>query len=221
MVPLNLASTRERMRSEHNSSQALLFGWGREEWISTEGECPLRPIQLEDVSPQRYVPWDLDVARVNFAANCGPISFAAILEMEVCLVMRYFSDFLEKPWCNFTQMKRALRSYGVRYESLRGRLPSVGLALVQWLGPWTARDFFGRNSLSYTHWIAVDDSLIFDHTVEQWLPIDVWERDVAADFVQQTPGATGWDIKFGIELKKSNVRVAVSSTAICSAQPRG
>jgi len=212
------------MLIESNLSQISPFDRCEREWISTSklpsptvksGQCAESTARAES----RYVPWDVDIARINFRANCGPISFAAILGAEVCSIIQFFPEFPDKPWCNFTQMKRALRSYGVRFQPLRAQLPSRGLALVQWLGPWTARDFFGRKSLNYTHWIAINNSLVFDHTVEQWLPLAEWKRDVAASFLQEIPGAIGWDVRFGIELKNSNTAVPVSMAAVCSMSP--
>src|SRR5438067_2495399 len=102
---------------------------------------------------QRFVPWDLEVANINFGANCGPASFAAVLGLEVCSALQHFPNFIDRPWCNFTQMKRALRSCSVQFDILPSALPKQGLALVQWLGPWVSRDFGGRRSLKYTHWI--------------------------------------------------------------------
>jgi hypothetical protein len=161
-----------------------------------------------------YVPWDANIARINFRANCGPIAFAAVLGIEVCPIIRHFPGFPDRPWCNFTQMKSALRNYGIEFESLKAQFPNIGLALVQWLGPWTDRDFFGRNSLNYTHWIAINDSLVFDHTIDHWLSLACWQEHVAARFIQDTPGARGWGVRFGIELKNSNVKAPECASGV-------
>lgn len=157
-----------------------------------------------DLGSGGFVPWDVEVARINFGANCGPTSFAAVLGLEVCSGLRHFPGFVERRWCNFTQMKQALRSCGVSFTTVRSKLPQSGLALVQWVGPWVYGDFGGRRSSKYTHWIGVDQKQIFDHTEAKWMPIAIWEEQVAAAFLQEISGATGWTVKFGIELMKSN-----------------
>lgn len=156
---------------------------------------------------QWFVPWDVEVARLNFGANCGPTSFAAVLGLEVCSALTHFPGFVDRRWCNFSQMKQALRSCGVSFTVVRAALPKCGLALVQWLGPWVTTDFGGRKSLKYTHWIAVEGNWVFDHTESRWMPINAWQEEVAAVFLQDIPRATGWAVRVGIEVTKSNSRL--------------
>src|SRR5437667_11469132 len=86
---------------------------------------------------QAFVPWDIEIARINFGANCGPASFAAITGKEVCRVMGHFHHFEHSRWTNLTQMLRAFAAtdYGTKVHKCV--LPARGVALVQWLGPWT------------------------------------------------------------------------------------
>src|SRR5207302_6238880 len=84
-----------------------------------------------------FVPWDIEMARLNFGANCGPASFAALMKTEVCRVISYFPHFEHSNWTNLTQMLGALDGAGYDAELRRRELPSRGLALIQWLGPWT------------------------------------------------------------------------------------
>lgn len=163
------------------------------------------PIRV-DWTNQWFIPWDIEVARINFGANCGPASFAAVVGLEVCDALQYFPDFLDRRWCNFTHMKAALRSRGAPFAIVRSGMPQRGLALVQWLGPWIGSDFGGRKSLKYTHWIGVEGGRIFDHTEEEWMPLAVWKHKVARSFLQDIPGATGWAVRVGIEVMKSNNR---------------
>jgi hypothetical protein len=151
-----------------------------------------------------FVPWDIEMARLNFGANCGPVSFAALMKMEVCRVISYFPHFEHSNWTNLTQMLGALRSTRCDAEVLRRAFPSRGLALIQWLGPWTERNFFSRWSLPHTHWIAVDGQWVFDHTAEKWLRLRDWAPTVAKDFISEIPRATGWAVKYGIEVKMEN-----------------
>src|SRR5438477_13185199 len=88
-----------------------------------------------------FVPWDIEVARINFGANCGPASFAAVTRREVCRVIGHFPHFERVRWTNLTQMLRAFAEAGYSTEVRRRVLPAPGVALVQWLGPWTEQDF--------------------------------------------------------------------------------
>jgi hypothetical protein len=53
----------------------------------------------------RFIPWDIEVAQINFGANCGPVSFAAITEREVCRAMRFFPHFEDYQYTTVTQMR--------------------------------------------------------------------------------------------------------------------
>lgn len=151
-------------------------------------------------SHHRHVPWDIEVAYLNFQANCGPSVFAAITGREVCRIMCYFAHFEHSPWTNLTQMKSAFIKAGYSIEVQRRMFPKTGVALVQWLGPWTEDNFFSPWSLAHTHWIAVDDNWVFDHTVKEWKKLQDWENQVATEFVEETPKAYGWAVKYGIDV---------------------
>jgi hypothetical protein len=147
-----------------------------------------------------FIPWDLEIAGINFGANCGPISFAVTVEREVCRTMKFFPHFNYSRSTNLTQMLRAYREVGYEIQINKCELPEFGVALIQWTGPWTAKHFFSRWSLFYTHWIAVKDRWIFDHTVGEWLEFSQWENEVTPDFISQIPRATGWAVKYGVGL---------------------
>lgn len=149
--------------------------------------------------PPEFVPWDIDVARYNFSANCGPAAFAVITETEVCRVMRYFAHFEHSPWTTLTHMRRAFTDAGWQIEVQRQALPVRGVVLIQWLGPWTKTNFFSRWSLPHTHWIAVNRGWVFDHTVGEWQTLKQWQRDTAAAFISEIPQARGWAVKYGVE----------------------
>jgi hypothetical protein len=161
------------------------------------------------VSGPTFVPWDIEVARLNFGANCGPAAFAALVGTEVCRVMRYFPHFEHVKWTNLTQMLRAVESADFAAELRRRAFPSRGLALIQWLGPWTQKDFFSRWSLPHTHWVAVEGPWVFDHTAEKWQRLQDWAESVAKEFVSEIPRATGWAVKYGVEVK-AKAEVALS-----------
>ena len=162
------------------------------------------PFILGRVSVQcLYVPWDIEVARLNFGANCGPVACATILGQEVCRTMRYFSHFEDGCWTNLTRMKQAFGKAGYRTRVVKQELPDSGVALVQWLGPWTSPHFFSSWSLLRTHWVAVQGNYIFDHTHEEWLTLQEWETRVVPRFLERIPQAAGWAIKYGIEVSRS------------------
>lgn len=149
-----------------------------------------------------FVPWDIEVARINFGANCGPAAFAAVTEREVCRVMQYFPHFPERPWTNLTQMLQALAVAGFNASVERCVAPSRGLALVQFLGPWTAKQFFSRWSLVHTHWVGVDGDWVFDHNACCWQTLAEWASGTAANLIAEVPRATGWRIKYGVEVTR-------------------
>lgn len=151
---------------------------------------------------QLFVPWDIEVARINFGANCGPSSFAAVTGKEVCRVMHHFPHFLDSQWTNLTQMRRAFKQAGYSTEVRKGKFPTYGVALIQWLGPWTKKDFYSRWSLLHTHWIAVQDGLVFDHTVRGWQTLQRWQDETAPEFIAEVPRACGWAPKYGVEAKR-------------------
>jgi len=151
-----------------------------------------------------FTPWDLEVARINFGANCGPASFAAITGFEVCRVMCHFAHFEHSRWTNLTQMRHALCKTGHRISVLKGVLPTRGVALIQWLGPWTKDNRYSRWSLPHTHWIAIQGQWVFDHTVGDWEPLGRWQYDTVRDFISQIPHAYGWAVRHGIEVVSTN-----------------
>lgn len=161
--------------------------------------------QSERLGDPCYVPSDVAIAKHVFGANCGPVSAAAALGEDVCDVMRWFPHFMnpEQRFTNLTTMRNALSSKGICHRVLRQQFPIHGVALIQWLGPWTSRDFFSRWSLRHSHWIAVSGNFVFDYLDETWRTLVDWERQLVPWYLEQMPQAAGWDIKFGVEIEKS------------------
>jgi hypothetical protein len=161
-------------------------------------------ITLSNTRPPVFVPWDIDVARINFGANCGPSSFAAITGREVCRIMRYFLHFERCQWTNLTQMRHAFSEAGYVTNVRKCELPVRGVALMQWLGPWTKKKFFSHWSLIHTHWIAVHNGWVFDHTAGQWQSFREWQRQTATKYISEIPQATGWAVKYGVDVSQSS-----------------
>jgi hypothetical protein len=153
-----------------------------------------------------YVPSDVAIAKHVFGANCGPISAAAAISEDVCDIMKWFPQFDEpdRRFTNLTSMKRALSCMEIEHRVLRREFPRHGVALIQWLGPWTSKDFFSRWSLQHSHWIAVSGRFVFDYIDETWRTLADWEHYVAPHYIDQLPQAAGWEIKFGVEIGRSN-----------------
>ena len=147
-----------------------------------------------------FVPWDIEVARINFGANCGPCTFGAITQREVCRVMQYFPQFPACRWTNLTQMLRSFAGAGYGTRVRKCELPRHGVALVQLMGPWTAKDFFSRWSLVHTHWVGVVGEWIFDHNACCWQTLAEWSEKTAVELIAEVPRATGWRVKYGVEV---------------------
>ncbi len=167
------------------------------------------------VKTDRFIPWDIEVARYNFGANCGPVSFAVATGRQVCRVMQHFEHFETKPWTNLTQMRRAFAESGVATVTHRREWPHYGVALIQWLGPWTKFDFFAGWSLLHSHWLAVDAAWVFDHTEMRWMSRDEWAGTVAPLFLEEIPHATGWAVKYGVESKSSIWPASTTAASSC------
>lgn len=155
---------------------------------------------MQDFSCDMFIPWDIHLAQECFDANCGPISFAVSVKEEVTDMMRFFPRFPIQGYTTLKDIRRACKMYGVENKVLHGELPHRGLALVQWLGPWMKNDFHGKRSAKHTHWIAIDGDRCFDFNDSRWMDLDDWKSFFAVEFLEEIPGATGWTIKYGVEI---------------------
>lgn len=159
---------------------------------------------LPSISPELttgYIPWDILLAQECFSANCGPISFATAVREEITDVIRHFPNFPARSHTTFRDMCRACRDYGCTFEVVPRTLPTSGVALVQWLGPWIEKDFRGRKSLQHTHWIAVAGDWCFDLNHTDWTRVSFWENSIAVELMNDHCGAFGWQVKYGIEIQ--------------------
>lgn len=163
-------------------------------------DCP------RHLAPFEFVPWDMEVARLNFGANCGPSAFAATTGKEVCRIMRYFPHFEQsRCWTNLTHMRDAFEAAGYIADVSRLQLPTFGVALIQWTGRWTQKDFFSRWSLVHTHWIAVNNGRVFDDAVGAWQTFSQWINDTAPEYLAEIPQASGWSVKYGVEVRSNSL----------------
>jgi len=147
-----------------------------------------------------YSPADVNEAAANYRANCGPASFAAITRRSVTDVMTFFDQFPVKPWTTKTQMRVAMASANVKWRECGRELPSIGLALIQLIGPWCKPSIHPGASLARTHWVAVEDGAFYDINWEGWIPQDVWEQLVFVSLRDRYTGCSGWDVLVGFEV---------------------
>jgi hypothetical protein len=198
---------------------------GKSRDVFSAWNAPIRHYKVFRMPPQqiaaagRYVPWDVEIARYNFGANCGPIAFAVTARLEVCDVMQFFPHFADEQmrWTNSLQMRRALASAGIQAGATERSMPKSGVALIQWTGPWSDRSRFNRGSLRYTHWIAVDEDHVFDPNAGEWMSSAEWATNFAPSCVDEIPGANGWGVKYGFATTSSHTICPSTSagTRVC------
>lgn len=89
----------------------------------------------------------------------------------------------------------------------RDVLPFMGLARIQWHGPWTADGANPRWAYRHTHWIA---SLRFDcewwvfDINGGWRTLEDWKRDIVPLILQEIPRNNGqWSVSHHWEVRTS------------------
>lgn len=140
------------------------------------------------------VPSDISQSAKLFRANCGPISFAALLGTQVIEVMRFFPQFPDRDYTNEGDMFYALESCGSTHEKWTG-LPESGVALVQLEGPWTGAGVPLPSQLRYTHWIACLSGFVFDLNIGDWLLRTEWETRGAMGWMRAVKNCTGYHVR--------------------------
>jgi hypothetical protein len=155
-------------------------------------ELPTFPIFERETKPDAPlgVPEDLAHAHRMFQANCGPASFAALVGTLITDIIRFFPHFPDIPHTSIPQMRRALRECGVEYQTAQ-EWPRLGLGLIQFTGPWTARGSY-HESAQNRHWVAVRHGKIYDINAHAWLPLWQWKTEIMQLLVESRPTTTGW-----------------------------
>ena len=138
------------------------------------------------------VPPDIVPAIVNFGANCGPVSLAAVFEVFVIEVMKFFPDFPGRDYVNLADMRHALLASGARFDPVPSGLPVNGIVLVQLHGPWTRPGTPVAAQLRYTHWVGCRNGFVFDLNIGDWLEREEWERSGAMSWMRTVEGCTGF-----------------------------
>ena len=153
-------------------------------------------------------------------ASCGPASLAALLGRPLVELRDAFpAQRPGRTWTNFDQMLAAARPAAhpvLGWEDGNGSWPRLGLALVQFRGPWEAPGLPRAASLRRTHWVAVTPLLdgagrpvggpmVFDVNALDmnygWAPRSWWEAHIIPEVASGLRGATGaWWVRAGIEV---------------------
>jgi hypothetical protein len=160
---------------------------------------------------------DAERAYDAWGCNCGPGALAALTGLTLEQVRPHIPDFPAKGYTNPTMMFDALDSIGVRWKCtvLGKRVPMVewpalGLARVQWEGPWTAPGVPMAARYRHTHWVGAcrrgERLGIFDinclNNGSGWVGIDEWRTVLVPWLLREChPRASGtWHLTHAIEL---------------------
>lgn len=148
---------------------------------------------------QLRAPTDVMTAHRNFGANCGPATFAAMLSLQTCDVMQFFTHFETRRFTTFRDMTHALDACGIDFTA-GSELPDFGFALIQVEGPWTQSRQVARWAGKHTHWVGVCAGQIYDINADEWMPFERWEDQVLPRLIAATPRGTGWSVKRSVRV---------------------
>ena len=151
---------------------------------------------------------DLDA---NEWAACGQAAVAALLRRDLASVRHAFPAHR---WCNLSQMREALDALNTVWRNgpIGAWPPPRGLALIEFLGPWSEPWIHVAAKLKRTHWIAVDQrqgdhAVIFDVNVVGananggWIAESDWRAEVVPYLLKSYPKASGaWRIRNVLEV---------------------
>jgi len=158
------------------------------------------PASTYSLPPNRLrAPSDVVVANRVFGANCGPSSFAAILSLQVCDIMQFFSHFETRCFTTMRDMRAAAEACGIQF-AVTNDFPDFGIALIQLNGPWMNYPNSARWSGQYTHWVGVCGGDIYDINSGEWVPMEEWKDRVIPQLIRATPKATSWSLKCSLRV---------------------
>lgn len=144
-------------------------------------------------------PSDVEVANRVFGANCGPAALAAVLSLQVCDIMQYFTHFETRRFTTIRDMSQALSACCIEF-TLGTDVPDFGLLLLQVDGPWTIYRGAQRWSRKHSHWIAVCSQHVYDINVGDWMPLLDWQQFIMPELVDATRYATGWSVAHSVRV---------------------
>ena len=124
-----------------------------------------------NVTPSQY-----HEAIKAWGANCGIVSFCALLGRSFDKAKEAFMPRFARDGCVYTDHMRAvLTRQGIKWRDNRGEFPDRGLVTVRWS---TKND-----RTSPAHWLCCSGGKIFDgYSPEwRWMSVTDWERGVLPD----------------------------------------
>lgn len=160
----------------------------------------------------RFTADDAERAWMVWAANCGPGSIAAALDMTLDEIRPHLGDFERKRYTNPTLMWAILNSIGCRWRLVKppDGWPTFGLVRVQWEGPWSATGVPPHVAYRHTHWVAANardraNIGVFDINCMEsggWIGADDWAAEVVPWILKETvPRASGgWHFTHVVEI---------------------
>jgi hypothetical protein len=139
-----------------------------------------------------------EAAYAEWGANCGPMSLAAALALDLPTVRTMIDGFEGKGYTNPTMMLRALDRAGIKYQrssKLKTQDLCEGINRLQWEGPWLRPGVPPAAAYGYTHWVAAAEGRVFctATAVIGWMPRKEWERRIAT-VCQEIKRCTGWHV---------------------------
>lgn len=159
-------------------------------------------------------PSDVEVANRAFGANCGPAAFAAVLSLQVCDVMQYFTHFEMRRFTTTRDMLQALAACSIEF-AVETDVPDFGLLLLQIDGPWTTRRGANRWSRKYSHWIATCSQHVYDINVGCWMPLSDWQESIMPALVDATRHATGWSVARSVRVLEQSFSPEEAVPGLC------
>tara|TARA_R110002049_G_scaffold284015_1_gene464538 strand:+ start:814 stop:1350 length:537 start_codon:yes stop_codon:yes gene_type:complete len=144
--------------------------------------------------------------------SCGPASLAAFVGAARVESLEHLAAKGLCSWMNRRNMESTLRELGLPFTKHGETLPGLGIAMIQWQGPWSKNAYRG-SELSHTHWIAVAENYVFDVMWGRWLPKSVWQEVIVDDLLRQK-GAHGWKPLTGYEFVLAGFLDLVQKAAV-------
>jgi hypothetical protein len=168
-----------------------------------------------DSPPILFTLADSEAAHRAWGFNCGPAAICAALGLRPDGVRPFLEDF--RGFMTPTEILAAVARAGWRSRQVwrcveRPKpaagliaLPALGIARVQWDGPWcNAGVPFGAR-YQRTHYVAAcrgpAEPLVFDVNGEGWMSVQTWENEVVPDLLPpRSPGfwfTHAWEVVRG------------------------
>jgi hypothetical protein len=147
-------------------------------------------------------PADLEAARAEWGANCGPAALAAALGLQLADVRTAVSDKGKfRGYMTITHMREAIATLGVRVARIhatqtrpdefclryRHNRPHVRIVCVAFDGPWSVNP---KAAAKYRHFIAAQGGMVYEVNSNDWMPAFLWEDNAHLLYPKRATGHT-------------------------------